>query len=425
MVIVMDHIIVDSDVDPGESSFDYGYVEPLVLDEDSCKDPEDVIVCRQVVTADGTRKLYGLINGFRNGHSVSEFVGKELLTRILYNNKLAKSDMDDPVMQFDPIVKNVMNKAFLDIDADYFSSQIDSVLAARMQIKLAADEEMTADNFEKLSEADEKISGGAVAVIALIIYRSLYVANCGNSVAILVKQSTDPNDLNAFQVSELHENHEIKEIERLHRLGLDPMRIFGPSRCFGDYFRKGGYKENPALQHAQNEPVCVDPAIFGGIEIDNSYCFLLLLSPGLVQAVLNIETERKVSEYVTQLLINHMNDAKSIKGAVQNVLQSISNDLKMKMEMKNCQPPKSSLSMMMIPLSDHILDLINPIDGTDRAVKTQSTSTGFIESYVDFSEYFADTPQAQDLRNSIVARIESLKQLYKDKKRLLHAISED
>ena len=395
------------------------------------------------MTESGIIKLFALINGFRNGRVVAEFVEKELINRILLNEDLlTQSAVEDPVMQFDPIVKKVIHKAFLNTDSEYFNDKLDGILAARMQTKLVADEEMTVESVEELSEADRQIAGGAVVVLALLINKRLFVANCGNSVAILVKQGTEPTDLNAFQVSEFHESHEVKEMERLYQLELNPMLVDGPSRCFGDYFRKGGYKENPILKNATKEPVCVDPSIFGGIEVssyinscfpllkhlfqvDDTYCFLLLLSPDVRQAVLKVETERKVSEYVTQLLINNINDSGNVKGSVQAVLESVMNDLKVKLDLNHCQAPESALSMVLVPLSNHIKDLIKPVDGVDRCIKTQSSSSGYVDSYVDFSEYFADTPQAQDLRNSITARIESLKQHYKDKKRSLHAISED
>ena len=397
----------------------------------------------RMVTENGTIKLFALINGFRNGKVVAEFVEKELISRILLNEDLLiQGAVDDPVMQFDPIVKKVISDAFVNTDSEYFNDKIDGILAARMQTKLIADEEMTAESVEELSEVDSQIAGGAVVVLALLVNKRLYVANCGNSVAILVKQGTEPTDLNAFRVSERHESHEVKEMERLHQIGLDHMLVDGPSRCFGDYFRKGGYTENPKLKHATREPICVEPAIFGGIEVssyidfclpllkkflqvDDTYCFLLLFSPAVSQAILKVETERQLSEYVTQILVNNINETGNIKGSVQTVLESIMNDLKLKIELNHCQAGDSALSMVLVPLSSQIKDLIKPVDGVDRFIKTQSSSSGYIDSYVYFSEYFAETPQAQDLRNSIIARIESLKQHYKDKKRSLHAISED
>jgi len=422
----MESILVHSDVESGDDDFDYGCVQHPTSPDDKPREIQDIIVKKKMVTEHGTIELFALINGFRNGKVVAEFVEKELLTRILLNEDLLiQGAVDDLVMQFDPIVKKVINDAFVNTDSEYFNDKIDGILAARMQTKLIADEEMTAESVEELSEVDSQIAGGAVVVLALLVNKRLYVANCGNSVAILVKQGTDSTDLNTFRVSERHESHEVKEMERLHQIGLDHMLVDGPSRCFGDYFRKGGYTENPKLKHATREPICVEPAIFGGIEVDDTYCFLLLFSPAVSQAILKVETERQLSEYVTQILVNNINETGNVKGSVQMVLESIMNDLKLKIELNHCQAGDSALSMVLVPLSNQIKDLIKPVDGVDRFIKTQSSSSGYIDSYVDFSEYFAETPQAQDLRNSIIARIESLKQHYKDKKRSLHAISED
>lgn len=75
------------------------------------------------------------------------------------------------------------------------------------------------------------------------------------------------NELSLFSVSHLHENHEDGENERIGKLGIEPMKVKNPTRCFGDYFRKGGYKENKDLLKASSEPVVVEPTIVGGVNV--------------------------------------------------------------------------------------------------------------------------------------------------------------
>lgn len=139
---------------------------------------------------------------------------------------------------------------------------------------------------------------------------------------------------------------------------------------------------------------------------------------------MKVKKERKLSEHISQMLINKINDANRINGSVKATLEAIADDLKMEVEHKHCQVPEYGLSLMYFPLNDNVLDLVNPVDGTDRSIKTQNTSPGYIDSYVDFSDYFLQTPQAEDLRTSIIGRVESIKQLYRDSRRDLQSITE-
>ena len=178
----------------------------------------------------------------------------------------------ETIKQVDNAVINSVKDAFVKIDSDYFNAKIDPIVSERLQQKLAANREMTFDLFEDIEESDNKLTGGAVAIVAMIINKCLYIANCGNSVAFLVKHGSDPDELHAFQASELHESHEVKEIARLQKTLVDPMVIFGPSRCFGDYFRKSGYSENPYFRTALAEPVCVEPSVLGRFEVSKQIC---------------------------------------------------------------------------------------------------------------------------------------------------------
>lgn len=286
-----------SDEEQGESTYDYHFTHPVDLPKDQKKPSEDVVICRKLVfcfyyffqylyfrriTNYGVIKLYALINGFRNGITISKFVGSQLIERILHNDLICETDPNEDDATFDTMVKKVIHEAFIQTDADYFREHIDGTIATMYQIKAAA-QDMTEENVEKLYEANNKISSGAVVVLALIINDRLYVANTGNSIAILVKQGDDSTDLNAFQISELHEGHEVKETRRLESIGVNFMLVEGPSRCFGDHFRKGGFKENQRFARATSEPVIVEPTVFGGIKVcihilqlfNSTWCFRL------------------------------------------------------------------------------------------------------------------------------------------------------
>uniref|UniRef100_A0A914YZU3 PPM-type phosphatase domain-containing protein n=1 Tax=Panagrolaimus superbus TaxID=310955 RepID=A0A914YZU3_9BILA len=416
-------LILNADAESADNTFDYGFVPAPRNSSDNPIEAEDLIMYKSRECQNGTFQFYALVNGFRNGHVVAEHVGNALVQRIFFNDDIGNLDTSDSdtARHVDKVITSAVKDAFIKTDSDYFNAKIDSVLAERLQQQLVANKEMTYDSFEQLSETEHKIAGGAVAILAMIINKRLYIANCGNSVAFLTKIGKDPDELHAFQASELHESHEIKEIDRLQRAGVDPMNIDGPSRCFGDYFRKTGFHENPSIKTALAEPVCVEPAVAGGLEVDENYCFLLLLSPSLGQAILKIETDRKVSEYIIQLFVNHIREEGSLKGAAQAVLESIHQELQVKIEQGHLRPLETSLSLVVVPLNDDIVELLRE---SEKSIHAQSHGDNTVDSYVDFSEYFVDTPEMQDKRNDIEAKIASIKQLYKENKKL-RPISED
>ena len=97
----------------------------------------------------------------------------------------------------------------------------------------------------RLQELDTHISGGCTAVIAAITKKRLYVANVGDSRAVLVYQG---------YVKQLSEDHGIenkKELKRLSDLGLDSKLLLRTgrlgtqenTRSIGDYSIKGGYED--------------------------------------------------------------------------------------------------------------------------------------------------------------------------------------
>uniref|UniRef100_A0AC35EY94 PPM-type phosphatase domain-containing protein n=1 Tax=Panagrolaimus sp. PS1159 TaxID=55785 RepID=A0AC35EY94_9BILA len=246
-------LILNADAESSDNTFDYGFIPAPRNSSDNPIEAEDLIMYKSRECQNGTFQFYALVNGFRNGHVVAEHVGNALVQRLFFNDEIGNLDTadSDTARHVDKVITSAVKDAFIKIDSEYFNAKIDSVLAERLQQQLVANNEMTFDCFEQLSEtenkiAENKIAGGAVAILAIIINKRLYIANCGNSVAFLVKFGKDPDELHAFQASELHESHEIKEIDRLQRVGIDPRQINGPSRCFGDYFRKSGYTENPS-----------------------------------------------------------------------------------------------------------------------------------------------------------------------------------
>ena len=106
----------------------------------------------------------------------------------------------------------------------------------------------------RLQELESHISGGCTAVVAALIKNRLYVANVGDSRAILVYAAKD----GSLQVKQLSEDHDVnneQELKRLVALGLDREQLkksgrLGTqenTRSIGDYILKGGYKDMDLL----------------------------------------------------------------------------------------------------------------------------------------------------------------------------------
>ena len=107
----------------------------------------------------------------------------------------------------------------------------------------------------RLQELETYISGGCTAVVAVLTYNRLYVANVGDSRAILAYEESN----GSLQVKQLSEDHGVEneqEIERLTAIGLDREQLkksgrLGTqenTRSIGDYSIKGGYKDVDVLR---------------------------------------------------------------------------------------------------------------------------------------------------------------------------------
>ena len=106
----------------------------------------------------------------------------------------------------------------------------------------------------RLQELESHISGGCTAVVAVLTSDRLYVANVGDSRAILAYAAKD----GSLQVKQLSEDHNVnneQELKRLVALGLDQEQLkksgrLGTqenTRSIGDYILKGGYKDMDLL----------------------------------------------------------------------------------------------------------------------------------------------------------------------------------
>lgn len=105
-----------------------------------------------------------------------------------------------------------------------------------------------------LQQVEPRIVGGSTAVLAVIANNQLYIANVGDSRAILVYERTD-STLAVQQLSVDHGVENEEELRRLEGLGLsrEDLRRAGRlgtqenTRSIGDYYIKRGYKNVDTL----------------------------------------------------------------------------------------------------------------------------------------------------------------------------------
>ena len=130
---------------------------------------------------------------------------------------------------------------------------------------------------EKLKSLNTELACGTTAVIALVFAGRLFVANVGDSRALLCRTDSD----GVLRVIELSADHTLKnedELLRLLQLGLDVEELkkkqrlgnLNVTRCLGNYSVKGAYRELEDLAPAVSEPITAEPEIHGGIPIDSS-----------------------------------------------------------------------------------------------------------------------------------------------------------
>ena len=108
----------------------------------------------------------------------------------------------------------------------------------------------------RLQELEPKLSGGCTAVVAVLCKSRLYVANVGDSRAVLVYEEKKGGTLRHLQLSTDHGVENRDELSRLGKLGLDPRQLerngrLGSqenTRSIGDYYIKEGYKDVDTLR---------------------------------------------------------------------------------------------------------------------------------------------------------------------------------
>ena len=277
---------------------------------------------------DDSTFLYGVFDG-HEGTKVANFAMQRIAAEILLGQLNGKSSDEE--------IKEVLRQAFIAVERGYLDS-IGDLLAERASLQFDIPDGLnsyeTYQKFphlvDKLNALNCELSAGTSAVLTLIYSGKLYVANVGDSRALLCK--TDSNQvLRVVQLSVDHDLRNEDELLRLSHLGLDIDSIRQGShlgnqentRCLGNYLVKGGYKEFEELASAAAEPVIAEPEIHGGIELDDSCKFLLLMSRGLYKSLEEVTGVDQVNIKLINFAVQEFQVQSTLTGVAQAVVDKV------------------------------------------------------------------------------------------------------
>ncbi|KAJ8251561.1 hypothetical protein GJAV_G00222670 [Gymnothorax javanicus] len=272
--------------------------------------------------------LYGVFNGFDGGR-VANFVAQRLTAELLLGQlNSSHSDAD---------VRRILQQAFDVVEKSYFET-IDDALAEKANLQSQLPEgvlfhQLSPQN-QKLSERlevlEQEVSGGATAVVALILNNKLYIANVGTNRALLCKSSSDGQN-QVIQISRDHTTGNEEEVQRLALLGLDQSRlrqtalIAGQTstRRIGDYRVKFNYTDLDLLSTAKSKPITAEPEIHSGQSLEGVSGFLLLMSEGLIKALEAAHGPEQANQEMVAIVAAELAQQSSLEAAAQAVVERV------------------------------------------------------------------------------------------------------
>jgi serine/threonine protein phosphatase PrpC len=183
---------------------------------------------------------------------------------------------------------------------------------------------------DRLHDIQIELAGGTTAVVGLVYQGNLYVANVGDSRALLCT-SDEAGNLYVQVLSVDHTPKNPNEIARLASLGLDVelltrgKRMAGleHTRSIGDYALKGGYKDFDIISMATSEPVVADPHVVGPIPLGQSVSFLVLMSDGVYNSLEEALPCPDVNNEIARLVSEELYCNSTVTSAAQAVVDKI------------------------------------------------------------------------------------------------------
>lgn len=272
--------------------------------------------------------LYGVFDG-HDGGEAAQFALQRMVYEILFGQLDGKASDEE--------IKDVLRQAFLAVEKSYMES-IDDRLAERAKLQMHIPDDLSEYEaykkfphlVDRLKSLNGELSCGTTAVVALVYGGRLFVANVGECRALLCKTDKD-GVLRVLQLSVDHNLTNEDELLRLEQLGLDINRLKQEhrignqenSRCIGNYLVKGGYKEIEELVSALSEPVIAEPEVHGGIPLDESCRFLMLMSDGVYKSLESATRTDQVNIELAQFAVDEFRNQSTLTGIAQAVVDKI------------------------------------------------------------------------------------------------------
>ncbi|XP_055902338.1 TGF-beta-activated kinase 1 and MAP3K7-binding protein 1-like [Eupeodes corollae] len=267
--------------------------------------------------------LYAIFSGHK-GQKVAKMAMQRIAAEIILGQLIDK--------RTDEEVHDVLRQAFQTVEKSYQES-IDGLLAkyAVLRCQIADNVGIYEEIVRNLESIEQELAIGASAAICLIYNSRLFICNVGTCRVLLCR--TDANHTSrAIQFSVDHNLLNEDEILRLTQLGVDVSQLkrfdMFNTRSIGYYLGKGGYKDCHYLANASAEPITAQPEIVGGITIDPSFQFLLLMSSGTCKYLQEIyagdttqENRQIVQMCARELQANHEDLTDVAQAVVNSIVQ--------------------------------------------------------------------------------------------------------
>uniref|UniRef100_H0WFL4 TGF-beta-activated kinase 1 and MAP3K7-binding protein 1 n=1 Tax=Otolemur garnettii TaxID=30611 RepID=H0WFL4_OTOGA len=271
--------------------------------------------------------LYGVFNGY-DGNRVTNFVAQRLSAELLLGQLNTEHTEAD--------VRRVLLQAF-DVVERSFLESIDDALAEKASLQSQLPEGVPQHQLlpqyqkilERLKALEREISGGAMAVVAVLLNNKLYVANVGTNRALLCKSTVDGLQVTQLNVDHTTENED--ELFRLSQLGLDTGKIkqIGiicgqeSTRRIGDYKVKYGYTDIDLLSAAKSKPIIAEPEIHGAQPLDGVTGFLVLMSEGLYKALEAAHGPGQANQEIAAMIDTEFAKQTSLDAVAQAVVDRV------------------------------------------------------------------------------------------------------
>ncbi|CAG9770611.1 unnamed protein product [Ceutorhynchus assimilis] len=271
---------------------------------------------------------YAVFDG-HEGKRAADFCSQRMTAEIYFSQINEK--------QSDEEIRELLRQAFLTVEAGYMES-LGDLLAERTCLQYEIPDGLsTYEAYQKVPHVMEKIkslncelASGSATAVALICKNKLFVANVGNCRVLLCQ--TDANSvLKVVQLSIDHDLQNEDELLRLSQIGINPHNLRNSSRlgnqentrCLGNYAIKDGYKDFEDLSKATQEPVISEPDVHGGIILDESCRFLLLMTAGLYKSVEESIGPEQVNRHIAQWVVEQFREQATLTGVAQAVVDKV------------------------------------------------------------------------------------------------------